>query len=338
MTIPVPAAIDRAAWLVQPALRRAVDGIRDDRMRLIASYQLGWCDADGRPSASGGGKGIRSTLAVVSAEAGGGDAAQGVPAAVAVELIHNFSLLHDDVMDLDVERRHRPTGWVAFGTGPAILAGTAMLTLASEVLLASADGGASTLPCLLDATQQLISGQSDDILFENATVVDLAAVLRMEAGKTASLLACAASIGARAAGATPDVVAALAGYGHDLGMAFQLVDDVLGITGDPSVTGKSASSDVRSGKRSAPIVAALTAANDASLRLRELYLAGPLHGDEDVALAAKLVEDAGGIDWAERHADAYLTSALALLESVALPPGPARDLLDLGQYVVHRDR
>ncbi len=333
-----PQAIARAARLVQPALHAAVEAIEDERMRLVASYQLGWCDADGNRVSASGGKGMRATLAVVSAEAGGGEASGGVSPAVAVELVHNFSLLHDDVMDRDEERRHRPTGWVAFGTAAAILGGTAMLTAANEALLRAPDGGTNTLPCLLGATQRLISGQSDDLVLENAEDVDLAAVLRMEAGKTAALLACAASIGARAVGAAPAVVEALDGYGHDLGLAFQLVDDILGIVGDPAVTGKSASSDVRAGKRSAPVVAALGAGTEASGRLADLLSTGPVREDEDVALAAKLIEDAGGIEWASQQADAYLDGALARLDSVELPEAAARDLAALGRYVVNRDR
>jgi len=129
----VPGVLGRARALVTPALRATVDGLDDHRMRTICAYHFGWVDPEGKPVDAGGGggsgKAIRSTLAVLSAEAGGGTAADGVAAAVAVELVHNFSLLHDDIMDRDVERRHRPTAWVVFGDGQAILAGNAMLTV-----------------------------------------------------------------------------------------------------------------------------------------------------------------------------------------------------------------
>src|SRR6266536_6361010 len=168
MSRTAPEAIGRVREPVQQALRAAVETLDDERMRLIASYQLGWCDRDGAPIASGGGKAIRSTLAVVSAEVGRGATADGLPAAVAVELVHNFSLLHDDVMDRDLERRHRPTGWAVFGEGQAILAGNAMLTCAIEALVADGERGARALPAMLAATQRLISGQSDDLYFEGA--------------------------------------------------------------------------------------------------------------------------------------------------------------------------
>jgi geranylgeranyl diphosphate synthase, type I len=337
MSRTAPEAIGRLREPVQQALRAAVETLDDERMLLIASYQLGWCDSDGAPIASGGGKAIRSTLAVVSAEAAGGATADGLPAAVAVELVHNFSLLHDDVMDRDLERRHRPTGWAVFGEGQAILAGNAMLTRAIETLVRDGDNGQRALPCLLGATQRLISGQSDDLYFEGAPRIALDDVLRMEAGKTAALLACAASIGAVAVGAPADVVAALRDYGHELGMAFQLIDDILGINGDPEITGKSASSDVRAGKRSAPVVAALTAGTDASRRLADLLAAGAPSSDDDVILATKLIEEAGGIDWAAREADGHLARALGRLDALPSERPVVDDLVAIARYVVDRD-
>jgi geranylgeranyl diphosphate synthase, type I len=333
-----PAVLTRAQAIVRPALRTAVDRLEDPQMRTIAAYHLGWIDADGQPVNDDGGKGIRPTLAVLSAEAGGGSATDGVAAAVAVELVHNFSLLHDDIMDDDAERRHRPTGWVVFGRGQAMLAGTAMLTAAIDELVRDGAAGARSLPCLLSAIQHLIGGQSADLALEARSGVSLDEVLLMEAGKTAALLACSASIGALSAGAPAAVVAELAGYGHKLGMAFQLVDDILGITGDAAVTGKSSSSDVRAAKRSAPIVAALVSGTGAGARLAELLADGPPVADDDVTQVIKLIDEAGGLDWAAREADAQLAQALAHLDALAMPRGTAGDLAALAHYVVERDR
>ena len=332
-----PEVLARVREPIQHALRAAVGGIEDDRMRLIASYQLGWSDREGTPVPFRGGKGLRPTLAVVSAQAGGGTLDDGLAGAVAVELVHNFSLLHDDVMDRDLERHHRPTGWAVFGEGQAILAGNAMLTRALEVLADDGERGRRALPTMLAATQRLISGQSDDLYFEGAAAITVDDVLHMEAGKTAALLACSASIGALAGGAPAATVAALSGFGHELGMAFQLVDDILGITGDPAVTGKSASSDVRAGKRSAPVVAALDAGTEASRRLADLLAGGAPSTDEDVVLATKLIEEAGGIDWAAREADGHLGRALAQLETLPAPEHVVADLVGLARYVVDRD-
>ena len=332
-----PDVLGRVRELIEPELRAAVGSLADDRMRLIAGYQLGWNDAVGNPTA-GGGKAIRPALAVLSAEAVLGSPDSGIPGAIAVELVHNFSLLHDDVMDRDLERRHRPTGWVAFGEGQAILAGNAMLTAAVEVLVNTGVVGRRSLPCLLQATQLLISGQSQDLHLEGRAAASLAEVLEMEAGKTAALLSCAASIGAIGAGAPDEIVTGLAAFGADLGVAFQLVDDILGVVGDPARTGKSSSSDVRTGKRSAPIVAALASPSSAGRRLEALFASGPPASEAEVALATELIADAGGLEWASAEADARLASALDRLAGLGLAEPAAAELASVADYIVNRDR
>ena len=143
-SVAAPAAIAAARALVDGPTRAAIARL-DPRIELIASYQMGWVEADGTPRAVSGGKAVRPTLAVLSARAAGADAEVGVPGAVAVELVHNFSLLHDDVMDRDVERRHRPTGWAVFGDGQAILAGNAMLIAAIEAVQESGPHAAAAV-------------------------------------------------------------------------------------------------------------------------------------------------------------------------------------------------
>ncbi|SOD72416.1 geranylgeranyl diphosphate synthase type I [Jatrophihabitans sp. GAS493] len=335
-THPALLVIERARELVEPAMRAAIATLRDDQMRLISSYQMGWQEADGS-AACGGGKALRPTLAVISAVAGGGSARDGVPGGIAVELVHNFSLIHDDVMDRDVERRHRPTAWTVFGDGQAILAGNAMLTVAFDVLIADAAAGMRALPCLTHSIHELISGQSRDLAYEGAEHIDLDACLQMEAGKTAALISASASIGALAAGASEEVVSGLAGYGFELGMAFQLVDDILGIVGDPKITGKSSSSDVRAGKRSAPVVAALGADGDAARQLGALLQYGPPSEEADVERATALIAAAGGLSWASDEADARLRKALAHLDGLPLEATAAEDLRTLARYVVDRD-
>ncbi|HWD25352.1 MAG TPA: polyprenyl synthetase family protein, partial [Acidimicrobiales bacterium] len=130
----MPEVLDRARSSVAPALRAALNGLTDE-IRPVAEYHHGLADAHGRPTGSDGGKGFRPALAILSAEAVGGRAAHGVPGAVAVELVHNFSLIHDDVIDEDTERRHRPTIWALFGIGRAVIAGDALLALAQQVVL-----------------------------------------------------------------------------------------------------------------------------------------------------------------------------------------------------------
>jgi geranylgeranyl diphosphate synthase, type I len=338
VTIVLPETISRAQLLVDPAMRAAVDRLAP-APRRIAGYHRGWWDAAGAPVGRSAGKALRPALTVLSAEAAGGPVEAAVPAAVAVELVHDFSLLHDDVMDGDAERRHQPAAWAVYGTPQALLAGDAVLALAIEVIAGSgAPGHADALAALITAVQDLIRGQFDDIAFEPRTDVDLEACLRMEADKTAALLACAASIGARALAAPPALIAALHRYGFELGLAFQLVDDLLGIWGETEVTGKPVLADLRAGKRSSPVVAAMCSGTPAGEELAGLLADGSPATEADVTRAAVLVEQAGGRDWVTAEADRRLAAALAALDEVELPSEPRRELEAVARFVTERDR
>ena len=183
----------------------------------------------------------------------------GLPGAVAVELVHNFSLLHDDLMDGDLERRHRRTVWAIWGA-PDRDPGR------RRAARAGARGAARDRPSpapaaprwlLATTTRELTRGQVQDVAFESRSDVTLDECLDMAGGKTGALLAASAAIGAVLAGAADDVVDALTTFGSQFGLAFQLVDDVLGIWGDPTVTGKPVYSDLRSRKKSLPVTYAL---------------------------------------------------------------------------------
>jgi geranylgeranyl diphosphate synthase type I len=340
VTSVLPETISRAQQLVEPALRAAVDQLAP-APRAIAGYHRGWWDADGGPlvKGSGAGKALRPALTVLGAEAAGGPVELALPAAAAVELVHDFSLLHDDVMDGDAERRHRPAAWAVFGTPQALLAGDAVLTLALQVVAGSvAPGRDAALGSLAEAVQQLVRGQFNDIAFEPRTDIGIDACLQMEADKTASLLACAASIGARALAADPALVAALHRYGFELGLAFQLVDDLLGIWGEPEVTGKPVLADIRAGKRSSPVVAAMRSGTPAGAELAGLLADGAPATEQDVTRAAALVEESGARDWCVGEAGRRLSAALAALDSVPLPAVPRQELEAVARFVTERDR
>jgi geranylgeranyl diphosphate synthase, type I len=336
-TTTVPDVLERARQSVQPALIAAVDSLAPD-VRKLVRYHLGWIDAAGNAVRGDGGKGIRSALAMLSAEAAWADATVGVPGGVAVELIHNFSLLHDDVIDGDRERRHRPTVWAVYGIGPAIIAGDALVTLAHQVLLSvPAELAMAATACLTEGTAAMIAGQADDISFETRREVSVEECMAMSAGKTGALLGCAASIGAVLAGAPPATVGALRDYGAHLGLAFQAVDDLLGIWGNPTTTGKPAGNDLRQRKKTMPVVAALAAGGDDADELRALVTGTEDLDDEDVKRAAYLVESCGGREWAAVRAKAHLDIALGALERVRLNALAHRELADLAVFVVERE-
>ncbi|MFY1670991.1 polyprenyl synthetase family protein [Plantactinospora sp. WMMB334] len=328
MTVMLPSVLAQVDEVVQPEIRAALERI-DERTRLVAGYQLGYWDAAGNPSGRGG-KGLRPALALLSAQAAGQPLDRGLPAAVAVELVHNFSLLHDDVIDGDLERRHRPTAWAAFGVGPAILAGDAMLSLADEVLADDPERDVlRALATMHGAIRRLIAGQAADVAFESRPDVGLDECLAMARDKTAALLSCAATLGAVLCGAPPALVDGLARYGERLGLAFQLVDDLLGIWGEPAVTGKPVLSDLRARKKSVPVVRALTSGGPACGQLAELYARPGELSATDLSLAATLIEETGARDWTEKQADRLLTEALAALDQIGDLGTPAADHADV---------
>ncbi|MCY0948360.1 family 2 encapsulin nanocompartment cargo protein polyprenyl transferase [Streptomyces sp. H27-S2] len=331
--------LDRARETVNPELRRTIEGL-PGAMRRVAMYHFGWEHADGTPAAGNAGKAIRPALVLASAQALrglGGEADDAVRAAVAVELAHNFTLLHDDVIDKDVRRRGRATAWTVFGTPDAIIAGDAMMALALRLLAedphpASAAASARLASCVIE----LCAGQQADCAFEQRPHVSLDECLTMATAKTGALLGCACALGALYAGAGPDEVDAMDAFGREAGLAFQLIDDLIGIWGDPGHTGKPAGADLIARKKSLPVVAALTSGTAAGEELAALY-AGPMTGD-DVHRAAAAVDRAGGRDWAQAHAADRMGRAVQQLSRAVPDLGAADGLLALAEFVTRRTR
>ena len=335
MTSSTMSVLDRGRALALPAMRTAIARL-DPSTRLASEYHLGWCDSDGTPTTGNGGKAFRPALALLSAQAVRASTEVAVPGAVAVELVHNFSLLHDDVIDGDMERRHRKTVWAIWGVPTAILAGDAMLALAHEVVLESPSAhNAEAAVIVARVTRELTRGQTLDVAFESRPTVTLAECIDMAIGKTGSLLAAASSIGAVLAGADTVTVEALHTFGIEFGLAFQLVDDVLGIWGDPAVTGKPVHSDLRSRKKSLPVTWAM--AHERFGSDIQDWLCTP--GDPDIdsiAAIAGILSDAGARDWALAEAAARMGAAERALDAVDLDPGARSDLMALAKYCVER--
>jgi geranylgeranyl diphosphate synthase type I len=340
MTTTTTDSLAEARALAREGVRRSLDRLDADDRR-VCGYHLGFWDADGQQEPSpetAGGKQIRAMLALLSAQAGGAPAQDGVPAAVACELVHNFSLLHDDIMDGDTERRHQPTAWAVYGQSAAILAGDAMLTLACEVLAEAPSPTASwAVRCLSAATRRLIAGQTADLAFEQRRDVTPKECLAMERDKTGALLGCAASLGAVLVEAPAPVAWGLADFGDHLGAAFQAVDDLLGIWGEPERTGKPVLADLRARKKSLPVVAALASEGDAARRLADLYHRADDLDEEQLHEAARLIEDAGGRAVAERTADEERAAALAAVAGLDLPEEVHGRLCELTDQLATRD-
>ncbi len=332
-----PELLERTRVMVEPALIETV-GRLPASLAIPIRYHFGWIDSAGVPLPNPRhGKGIRPTLALLSAEAVGAAAEVALPGALAVEIIHNFSLIHDDIIDNDPERRHRATVWKAFGAGDAIIAGDAMMLLGLELLL-----GRPTPPRvvaaadLAEATASMIAGQHMDMSFDRSEAVDVDLCWEMVSLKTGALLAHAAAVGAILAGASEGTVGGLRSFGLEMGRGFQAIDDLLGIWGDPSVTGKPAGNDLRERKKSIPVAVALSSGSRAGERLADLYARERLD-DDGIEAAAALVEEAGGRDATVSAARDCMRRAADALRGADIDPQVAEELVDLAAFVVERD-
>ena len=337
MTTTLSTSLESSMAAFRSAMQAAVARM-DPSSATISAYHLGWSDADGAPLQASAGKGVRPTLAMLSAQAAGAEPDEGIPAAVAVELVHNFSLLHDDVMDGDTERRHRPTVWALWGVPSAILTGDAMLTVANEVLLDSGSPHtAEALRLLFRTTRELIHGQVEDLQFESRDRVELAECQQMAARKTGSLLAASAVLGCVLVGGDPRIAEALDRYGQAIGVAFQLVDDLLGIWGDPAVTGKPVLSDLRARKRSLPVTYALCQDESAGRQL-SAWLRDTATPDEDgLRRIAELIEATGARGWAAGQAAWQIQQAEQALSQAPIPLTVKEELMNVGRFVADRE-
>jgi geranylgeranyl diphosphate synthase type I len=302
-------------------------------------YHLGWADAAFSPCRTETGKHIRPVLCLLSCEACGGDWQQALPAAAGVELLHNFSLIHDDIEDRDRTRRGRPTLWALWGEAQAINAGDALFSLAQLALLRLPERG---VPAATTVTAQtlfnqacmaLTGGQHLDLGFESRDTIPVAEYLAMIEGKTAALVACACELGALVAVAPDARRASLRAFGRHLGLAFQIRDDVLGVWGDPAITGKPAGSDIARRKKSLPILHGL----EQSAALRALFAQEKLT-EADVYRATELLEESGSRASAEGLAHEHHIQALAALEETSLPGRAASALHNLAQMLLNREK
>ncbi|TAJ20346.1 MAG: polyprenyl synthetase family protein [Dehalococcoidia bacterium] len=315
---------DRYRSLVRDEMRHVV-GDSPDGLYAWMRYHLGWEDIEGHPEHASGGKMLRPVAVLLATEACGGRAEQAVPAAAAVELVHNFSLLHDDVEDRSDFRRGRANVWTFAGVAQAINTGDGMFTLARLATYRLIEAGipaervVAAMRELDEACMRLVEGQYLDISFETRIDVTQDEYWQMAAGKTAAMFAAPFAMGAAIAGATPRVVEAFREFGRHIGLAFQAVDDILGIWGDSAVTGKPVGDDLLSRKMTYPVIAALDAGGDASMLLRRAYGQASKPG-EDVAPLAALITETGARALTQSMAEHEEAAALGALRAGGLSP------------------
>lgn len=306
-------------------------------------YHLGWVDRDGRPSAGSGGKALRPAIFFLACEAAGGDWRSCLPAAAALELVHGFSLIHDDIQDNDLERRHRPTVWAIWGKEQAINAGDAMHVVASQAILRMVDRGAlpakvvAAADLLHVACLRMIEGQFLDLEQEARLDTTPDEYFDIVAKKTGALLECSAHLGAFFGTDDPGAIERLCAFGRWIGRAFQIRDDVLGIWGSADVLGKSTESDIRRKKKSLPAIYGLSQSTGADgAEIRRIY-ALPELTDADVETVLGILDRVGAKDYADRLTAEAHERALAALDGLPMDPDIAGRLRELAEFLGGRE-
>jgi len=337
-------AFERYLPLVEAELREVLAPSQPQLASFygMMQYHLGWIDKDFVPTRDGTGKCLRPILCLLTCQATGGDPDQALPAAASIELVHNFSLVHDDIEDKSPLRRGRPTVWRVWDVPQAINVGDGLFALAHLAMQRLTDRGVplrrvlAAFEILDGACLALTEGQYLDLSFEARLDVNVDEYLSMIRGKTAALFGAAAQLGAFIAGSDPQSTAHYRRFGENLGLAFQIVDDVLGIWGEPQVTGKPAAEDIRQRKKTLPIVWALEEEKRIwGKGLREIYRR-EIIDQEAVEAALQILEDLGARHYAKEMADEYYRQALAELDATGVENEAQDDLRELAAFLVER--
>jgi geranylgeranyl diphosphate synthase type I len=301
---------------IEEDLRSSLIPLQDDNnleMVNMIAYHLGW----EKGVSQGSGKRIRPLLTLLVCGAMEGEWGKALPAASAIELIHNFSLVHDDIEDNSETRRGKPTVWKRWGISKGINLGDAIFVLSR---LASFRLINSTIPAqdVLDVLQtldkaclELTVGQQLDLYFEELDVVDLDTYLRMIRGKTSALISAATMCGGIIAGVQNPILNILHDYGHHLGLAFQIQDDILGIWGKTAITGKPINDDLRSRKKTLPILYGLNESQEFTDHWKAEQT-----DDKIIDTMREALELSNALEFSKKRAEEHTQLALSSLQSL----------------------
>lgn len=306
-------------------------------------YYMGWADTDGNPIVATEGKFLRPTLCLFACQVTGGSIEQAMPAAVALELIHNFSLIHDDIQDQDETRHHRKTLWPLWGIPKSLVAGNVLRVVADSSLESLIKRGVEpetalgVASLLTEAYLEMIEGQYLDLSFEGQPDLGMQDYLGMIARKTGALIRCAFTMGALIGSGDKATADAFRASGTALGFIFQVRDDVLGVWGDEQTTGKPVGADIRRKKNSFPVVHAMSQSKGQEKKsLLDIYNQDEVaEGDVDKVLG--IMEKAETREFAHTMAAEHGQDAADALESVELEPSARAEIAELIQFLLVRE-
>jgi geranylgeranyl diphosphate synthase, type I len=338
----LPAIIEKYRSEVDGEIRSIFDGHHMPLYDMMR-YHFGWIDENGNDVRNNAGKALRPALCLYSCEAVGGNYRRALPAAAALELVHNFSLIHDDIQDNDKERRHRPTVWAIWGQPQAINAGTAMRILANTALARYQGDGVSPQKQLFlsqrldEISLKLIEGQFLDISFENRMDIKLENYLNMIDKKTAALISGSMEIGAFLGTDNNNSINSFKDIGANLGMAFQIRDDILGIWGKSDETGKPCGSDIRRRKKSFPIVYTLENVNGNLKKELVAYYKNVAVTGDSVDRVLEIFESAGVRRVAQESIEKYCGEAGEIFDRIEIAPDLHAQMEEVIEFLTGRN-
>ncbi|MFE9768152.1 polyprenyl synthetase family protein [Streptomyces sp. NPDC005808] len=321
-------SLDSARTIVWPLLNEQVRALQADLAR-VCLHHVGLVDADAGVGTS---KLVRASLVMATAVGLNIPPEHMGTEATAVELLHNSTLLHDDIIDDDRTRRGSPSAWAAFGVPLTVLAGDAMQAAGLRMILDSHNRQARSFA---DAIGLVLAGQAAELTLSLGPAANVARYEQVAAQKTSALLECALTAPAIRASAPDTTLNALRGAGHHLGIAWQAANDLEDIWGDPAVTGKPARGDLQRRNLTLPVLAAAADNGPAGTRLRRLWQGAettPAHLEE----MADLIEQAGGRRTARHRSHHHLGLALDCLDRAGLTAAATGELRALFQLIVNR--
>lgn len=320
---------------INRSVRSVIDSVKEPSLKEMLLYHMGW---DKNVSTSNpGGKRIRPVLVLYCALGAGASLEVALPFASSVELLHNFSLVHDDIQDSSPTRYGRETVWKKWGIPQAINAGDTLYYLAFDSILEADNALADHQRLegsrlLVNTCKALTSGQFLDMHFETRKNVTLQQYWKMVEGKTAALISTCAVMGGLAANVNQESLKNLALFGNHLGLAFQVVDDLLGIWGDEEKIGKPNYTDLQSHKKTLPVIFGFENAEE----FVRLWQDEPT--DENINAMAISLENCGAKRFTELQAERHTDSALEALDKVELDPKIKQALIELTHTLLHRNR
>ena len=302
----------------------------------MLTYHMGWTGEGAGPEATG--KRIRPLMVLLTVAACNTEWLHAVPAAAAVELVHNFSLVHDDIQDNSDKRRGRTTTWKKWGAPMAINTGDALFVLSNQAIMDlsehyPAETVVKTATILHNTCLDLTRGQFLDMSYETRTDLGVEDYWPMIAGKTAALLSACCHIGAILGGADDSKQDAYRSFGHAVGLAFQVQDDILGIWGDEAITGKSAANDLLEGKKSLPVLHGLSQGG----KFAERWAKGPIQPNEVEGLA-KILANEGSYEYTHAMSRQMTTLALDNLREADLQGEAGEALMELANLLIKREQ